>query len=577
MTDIPNWLRFRGRTPAASAPTTPTSERFHFSEEHQPHETEPEMPRPREALRMSSFLGFARQPTPSSSSATAAADPFAHVRGADLTWHNPSPDQMAETLKVVMMTQNNLDPVPVQYNACILQLLEAYHDLQNSLKERDGSLAELRARHDEVFQELQKLAQQWEEKEVNYKTEMKKLEVMVATGQHGLDLVTLARSRSSLIDGEVQELGEGRSDVLGASREGQTDGPMLLNNELDKDTEISRQLSRQQTANSRGNTTIAPAQAGHSLPAEQRSLATCFEEEQKRISRTDRVSSPRQPFASPSLRDPPSEADSSTSSKSSSHGAFEIYRQSSRNDSLEALVANLSLQHQSRLTTDEKPLPEIPPSPDDEFIAHSMEDTPDVGDRLVPSGHNRDRSAPNHSPNHSRGFSFVPGDDLYGMLHRARLNTHDSRGQEGTNQSRCEDFTDSTADYAGLPKPVLKPGKGTSSSKRKKQSDASCERSDSEKPTRGNSQTSVITAIRDNSGHSSKKNEAHGDSNERKLRIRGYDGSNEAIIAATRAIAGRERGNSVNNSPNALLGQGKPDRPVMVRDKAAQINAMGKD
>jgi hypothetical protein len=66
---------------------------------------------------------------------------------------------MAETLKVVMMTRNLMDPVPVEYNTCILHVLEAYHDLQEQLDARDKEIEELRSGHTRDVQDFENLAE----------------------------------------------------------------------------------------------------------------------------------------------------------------------------------------------------------------------------------------------------------------------------------------------------------------------------------------------------------------------------------------------------------------------------------
>lgn len=66
---------------------------------------------------------------------------------------------MAETLKVVMMTRNLMEPVPVEYNTCILHVLEAYHDLQEQLEAKDREIEELRLGHTRDVQDFECLAE----------------------------------------------------------------------------------------------------------------------------------------------------------------------------------------------------------------------------------------------------------------------------------------------------------------------------------------------------------------------------------------------------------------------------------
>jgi len=86
---------------------------------------------------------------------------------------------MAETLKVVMMNQRSTDPVPIAYNACILHVLEAYQDLSTELVKKENFLEDLKLSHTKDIHDFEALATQWEMKERDYKTEMKKLEVLL--------------------------------------------------------------------------------------------------------------------------------------------------------------------------------------------------------------------------------------------------------------------------------------------------------------------------------------------------------------------------------------------------------------
>ncbi len=103
---------------------------------------------------------------------------------------------MAEMLKVVMMNQSSVTPVPVEYNSCILHVLEAYQEQRLELRNRDNTIGELKETHSKDIRDFEMLASQWELKEHGYKTEMKKLEVLLSQTEGGLEKVTLARSKS---------------------------------------------------------------------------------------------------------------------------------------------------------------------------------------------------------------------------------------------------------------------------------------------------------------------------------------------------------------------------------------------
>jgi hypothetical protein len=152
------------------------------------------MSRLRPTSRSSAYLNIGRTNTLS----LQPADSPTFSNDLDRIWHNPNTDQLAETLKVVMMTRGALEPVPVQYNSYILHILEAYHNMRVELDNKVLETDQLKRQYSTVVQEMAEKTSGWEEKERNYRTEMKKLEIMLAGGQRGLELVSLARSNSAL-------------------------------------------------------------------------------------------------------------------------------------------------------------------------------------------------------------------------------------------------------------------------------------------------------------------------------------------------------------------------------------------
>ena len=105
---------------------------------------------------------------------------------------------MAESLKVVMMNQSTLLSVPVEYNSCILHVLEAYQEAREELLKKNEEMEELKKDHEKDIKEFEELATQWEFKERDYKAEMKKLEVQLSKTENGMEKVTLARTKSTV-------------------------------------------------------------------------------------------------------------------------------------------------------------------------------------------------------------------------------------------------------------------------------------------------------------------------------------------------------------------------------------------
>ena len=148
-------------------------------------------PRVRLTPRISSYMGFrpATPPLP-------APGMFPNLKDPDSIYHDPSGDQLAEMLKVVMMNQSTMDPVPVQYNSTILLVLEAYHDLRMQLITKEEAIEALKESHTKDIKDFEDLASQWHQKESDYKVELKKLEVLLSKTEGGMESVAMARSKS---------------------------------------------------------------------------------------------------------------------------------------------------------------------------------------------------------------------------------------------------------------------------------------------------------------------------------------------------------------------------------------------
>ncbi|KAG0646694.1 hypothetical protein D0Z07_6211 [Hyphodiscus hymeniophilus] len=146
--------------------------------------------RVRTTPRIPSYMGFepATPPIPSES--------FHNVRNPEDVYHKPSSDQLAEMLKVVMMNQSNTEPVPIEYNSTILHVLEAYHDLRMQLTAEEDAMEMLKQSSKKDIKDFEELASQWHQKEGDYKIEMKKLEVLLSKTEGGMESVALARSKS---------------------------------------------------------------------------------------------------------------------------------------------------------------------------------------------------------------------------------------------------------------------------------------------------------------------------------------------------------------------------------------------
>ncbi|KAI1800574.1 hypothetical protein F4811DRAFT_564671 [Daldinia bambusicola] len=175
MTDF-SWLRLGQRSLTPSIPRTPTS---------------PERGPRRAASNLSLASRSSLEPL------TASSDASLFVREQDKIWYNPSLDQMVEALQVVLMTQGTLRPIPIEYNSYILHLIEGFANVQERIQTVDSAYAEARHSLEHHLEHFKSVADEWLEREGQYRAEIKRLEVLLSrTSSDGLEAVTLARTNS---------------------------------------------------------------------------------------------------------------------------------------------------------------------------------------------------------------------------------------------------------------------------------------------------------------------------------------------------------------------------------------------
>lgn len=178
----------RSKTPIPLAPSDRASS---FSNDES---SEDGAARLRPISRVSSYMGF--RPSTPVLTAAQAPDTYIYIREPESVYYKPSVDQIAETLKVVVMNQSSTTPIPVEYNSCVLHVLEAYQGLREELTKRDIMITQLESSHASDIEDFEKLAAQWESKEDAYKVDLKRVEVLLSQTEGGMEKVTMARSTS---------------------------------------------------------------------------------------------------------------------------------------------------------------------------------------------------------------------------------------------------------------------------------------------------------------------------------------------------------------------------------------------
>lgn len=94
----------------------------------------------------------------------------------------------------------NSGQVPVEYNSNILHVLEAYYGQSQELKRKDLEVNELKIQLNQQMDQVEVLGKEWSDKEAQYKTELKRLEVMVANGVAGLVSIVISHQHLVLLE-----------------------------------------------------------------------------------------------------------------------------------------------------------------------------------------------------------------------------------------------------------------------------------------------------------------------------------------------------------------------------------------
>ncbi|KAI1345515.1 hypothetical protein F5Y01DRAFT_323237 [Xylaria sp. FL0043] len=119
------------------------------------------------------------------------------VRDQDQVWYNPSLEQMVEALQVLLMTHGILEPIPIQYNTYVLHLVEGFAVAQRNTRKAESAYQEARRSLEQNLEQFRLVAEEWLERESQYRAEVKRLEVLLSKcSRSGLEAVALARTNS---------------------------------------------------------------------------------------------------------------------------------------------------------------------------------------------------------------------------------------------------------------------------------------------------------------------------------------------------------------------------------------------
>lgn len=111
------------------------------------------------------------------------------------TFPNPSAEQLTDVVTCRLMSQP-YDALDAGFNGTLLQILEAYRDLCDQRDRLEKRITEEVENHLAERSERSEAENAWEEERRTYKAEVKRLELVIAKGKHGVADVALVRQDS---------------------------------------------------------------------------------------------------------------------------------------------------------------------------------------------------------------------------------------------------------------------------------------------------------------------------------------------------------------------------------------------
>ncbi|CZR54270.1 uncharacterized protein PAC_04153 [Phialocephala subalpina] len=530
------WLRpfpgfGRARTPMPTGNDRPATSSFDEGTESE----EGSIPRLRPASRVSSYIGLRPNTSP-----VYDTDTFPNFRKPDNVYYRPSGDQMAEMLKVAVMSKGTFDPLPKEYNSCILHVLEAYQGMRDEIAKKDEEIEAMKQRHTMATKDFENMATKWEAREKDYQAELKKLEVILSKTEGGMEKIMLARTKSRVhgskkIKEAVNELRSANQRDTGRALK---DDQAVPTGTEDNQEPLyiqpgGRLTSRRKKKNNRKISDVPPPEAS---PANDPVEAPPRNRLLNRASRGNLLNlfAGKASDPGPSSKKSPRliEAQLKAVEREKSIREHGVAFDSDSSDSSSEEEAGLELRirgHVFELESSlQKPLPVTP--------------------RTIPRKLRRGVSDQTDSPKttlgglsmvpNQMGFSFRPGDDT--SILGKRSSESSRRVSEDSIMRRSSDQTTQMAAYregtgilpgrrSSIPRPLPKVTKFPSPEPQSQYGTPL---------HRYNSKSSVLTAFRADSGRSSsddsKRNSLIG---QRKMATDKRSGNSDAITAAARAVA----------------------------------------
>ncbi len=110
---------------------------------------------------------------------------------------------MVEALQVLLMTHGALEPIPIQYNSYVLHLVEGFAVAQENIRKAEAAYREAKQSLEHNLEQFRLVADDWLERESQYRAEVKRLEVLLVSREYRNPSAPTDRCRCSLNVPEV--------------------------------------------------------------------------------------------------------------------------------------------------------------------------------------------------------------------------------------------------------------------------------------------------------------------------------------------------------------------------------------
>ena len=225
------WLGFAPRSHTHISQAKSAEQTWYEPPEDSPTHCLHHQPKPHVLSRMSSYLTLgsaARAPTPPMWDAEKSQHYNVEnlIRESDKTWHNPSLIQMVETVGCSLMANGIHTPIPRELNTYVASMIEQFRILDHRDKVLRGNVKNLKHARENDRKEFKAASDDWKQRELDFKAEIKRLElvIMETNPGKGLEKVLLNRRRSVVNRNDTKRF-SARLDKLSS---GETEGMMTL-------------------------------------------------------------------------------------------------------------------------------------------------------------------------------------------------------------------------------------------------------------------------------------------------------------------------------------------------------------